>query len=148
MDDLLSNAWEWTNVAAEKANDDTQRDAETLAQTAVEALVAMFRDHDEFESFESAGNFIRACSPLDLHSVSMQLSSWTAQLLSKSHVDEGAAQVESDSGEDFKRKLEPFVRSPNDSMKPSCWPLVQTVSVGLSSPILNRGVILADLPGM
>ena len=133
---------------SEEGDDVFSKDAKLRAETALEALVALFREHEDFASSKAAENFIWGRKAKRITSIPNEFSTWTRDLLNKFHVEEGAVDICADSLDELKSLLEPYVRVPSGGVRPSCWPLIKHVRVGLHSPFLERGIVLVDLPGL
>ena len=126
-----------------------KRDAKSRADTAIEALVALFQEYANFSSANSTEDFIWSRRLKGATSFPKELHTWTNDLLTKLHVGEGVGELCADSAEELRQLLEPYVRVPSGGGRSSCWPLIKNVKIGLrSSALLKRGIVLVDLPGL
>ena len=133
----------------ETASEELQKDADT----AVEALQALFADHEEFRDEDNAREFLSAgTSDADPRIIST-LESWMEELISRYGAQNGPIKRSADTTAEMSRILEPFVTMAEsgadcgDLQAASLWPIVRLVRVGVHSPLLKRGIIIADLPG-
>lgn len=149
----LAHWYQFFTKNSESLGGDESEDIEAAASTALEVFKALFIDREECRNEGAIRNLLnRATSAADKNTLA-KFSEWTRDMVSRKDAESGLISVNANTSLDLQQKLEPFLqRSTNcddeETPSPSYWPLVKLVRVGLNSPLLNRGLVLADLPGM
>lgn len=139
----------------EQSNDmdgDELEVVESYATTAKDIFHVLFADRPEFASGQLAKEFLNSGESEKDEGILNHLLQWTKDLISCQGKVADVVSLDADTAEDLSLKLEPYVemRSKPDSEvggSASYWPLVRLVRVWLKSPLLARGLIIADLPG-
>ena len=124
---LFADASERTRASQADADLGTVGDARDVAESAIEALLAMFRQHKEFHSQDAAEAFVLEASGQADPEALRLLYTWTHELLESFDCQDGLASVSADSLEDLQAELEKFLQVPEESDEPSCWPLVELI---------------------
>lgn len=121
--------------------------------TALETFQALFLNRDQFKNENSANRYIQKASSACDKDILEQLYQWVHESISKSGAQNGIILRSADAPDELANNIARFVKTCPDSVDdegyslPSLWPIVEVVRVGLRSPLLERGLIVADLPG-
>ena len=102
-----------------------------LATTALEAFRALLCTHKEFETDESATEFLSSAESADDPVILNRIVSWTKQLMAKELVVDGIGARNADTPEELSGLLERFIKpvSVSEGERPiaSLWPIVRIV---------------------
>ena len=137
----------------EELDEDELMERKTQAQTALEAFLALFASRAEFRDEDSAANFFGNFASIDDTTILAQLSTWTQYVMLQYKPRNGSIYLTANTAEKLNRRLEPWVTTipiwdvDGCSRSPSLWPIVRSVKVGMQSTLLQRGIVIADLPG-
>lgn len=134
----------YVNRPAEAEGDELQQ-LEENANTAFDVFRAIFADHDELKDEELSKAFLSSCA-FDT------LSQWLSTMMAALALTNNILDLDADSSDILREKLDPFTLAANnledeEDRSPSYWPLVRLVRIGLHSPLLRAGLVIADLPG-
>lgn len=125
----------------------------TCYETAIETFKAIFGNRDELRDEEAINGFLAAATSADNRYILHTLYKWMEAAMTQYGAEEGLLHLTAHTVEELSRKMEPFVRTcthilgDEGGSSPSLWPLVEIVRVGLQRPLLQRSIVLADLPG-
>ncbi|KAL6720208.1 hypothetical protein ACLMJK_002129 [Lecanora helva] len=128
------------------------RERESHAQTALDSFLAMFAPRPEFKDQDSAGQYLLNDTSQDGTETLETLSEWIQESIQEHKPENGSILLEANTAEELSNKLEPWVTTNSLGEEDDCvktaslWPIVRIVRVGMSSPLLERGIIVADLP--
>ena len=137
----------------EEDDEATRHDLRGEADTALDALKALFSDHEELRDEDMAEEFLCSATSAEDSRIINRLQDWTADLICKYNAGDGPILMIADTASKMSKTLEPFVTMTECNTEygelpsPSLWPLVRLVRIGLHSPLLKRGLIILDLPG-
>jgi len=126
---------------------------ELQARTALDVLVAIFAERETFRNEDCAREFLSNATSKDDQHILQCFSTWIDEFMGKYKPQEGLICLTASTAEELSNRLEPWVTSNSmveedgSSQAPSFWPIVRIVRVGMQSLLLQRGVILSDLPG-
>ncbi|KAK4632072.1 hypothetical protein CLAFUR4_03722 [Fulvia fulva] len=120
-------------------------------RTVLDAFMALFADHIEFEDEGSAREYLRQAESEDDSIICGDLASWaidvaTDWLDGKEFILVGAA-----TSDELLLKLQPFTYQligEEGKGQVSPWPLVSVVDFGFENKLLNQGIVLVDAPGL
>ncbi|KAL8690304.1 MAG: hypothetical protein Q9218_004224 [Villophora microphyllina] len=130
---------------------DTLKDMRLQSDTALEVFQALFADRPEFENRVNEGEFLARMQGPDDTDILNTLLEWTIHSISKSRSFDNPVIRCGDSGQSLGKSIESFVKTsmpPGPGASPSLWPVVEVVRIGLRAPVLERGLVIADLPGL
>ena len=123
--------------------------------TAIDAFQALFADRNEFSDTNAIQKFFSGAFSANEEAVLQKLYLWIGQSISRHGVEDGKIYRSAEMPDELASSIECFVktckalRDDEDYLRPSLWPVVEIVKIGLQqSPLLNRGIVLADLPGI
>ena len=126
--------------------------AETKATTAKDVFKALYADREEFQNDQLAKEYLNSGESEKDKGILSQLSHWASDMISQQRDGARVVSFTAGTAEDLSVKLEPFVEMKSKLDGEECgsasyWPLIRIVHVGLKSPLLARGLVIADLPG-
>lgn len=129
-----------------------EREAE--ATTAFDAFKALFADLPGFCDQDAIKESLnKGKSPVD-ETILRQLCEWTSRSIRHYGEQDSLIEPTADASEELADATAPFIKTcvnledDEGRRTPSLWPVVRLVQVGLPSPTLERGIIIADLPGL
>ena len=107
-------------------------DLEVHATTASEAFQALFADHREFQTEDSAHEFLGRAKLVTDANIPCKLYTWVETLMSKYGAKDGTVHLIADTAAELGRKMEPFVKmstsvADDEESHPSPWPIVKLV---------------------
>ncbi|KAL1651944.1 hypothetical protein SLS58_000067 [Diplodia intermedia] len=114
--------------------------------TATDAILSLFRDHEECASEQAIKHFLSAAASREDSELLGQLKCWTDTLFKSLGVESSALIVRAPTPESLRDELAQFLAHVNRDI-PSPWPLVELVKCYFDCPLLSQGVVIADLPG-
>ena len=123
------------------------------ANTAQESFLAMFAPKSHFQSEESARKYLSSATLTDCSAILESFSLWIQEFMEKYKPRNDLLFLTASTAEQLNSQLEPWVTSNPQSEAyalerlSSWWPIVRIVRVGLHSLLLERGIVVADLPG-
>ena len=111
---------------------DALHEIEVHATTALDAFQALFADHQEFQSEDSAHKYLGRAKSISDSSIPHKLYTWVETLKSKYKTKDGIIHLVADSAAELGSKMEPFVKmitsvSDDEEPSPSPWPIVKLV---------------------
>lgn len=145
--------YEYSFGDLDKVDDATQELMHAHYVTAIETFKAVLADRDEFRDDEAIESFFAVASSADDRIILQTLNKWIEATVIQYGAEEESLYLTAHTVEELSRKTEPFVRTCthksgyNGGPCPSLWPLVEIVRIGLQRPLLQRSIVLADLPG-
>ncbi|KAK3082167.1 hypothetical protein LTS18_000097 [Coniosporium uncinatum] len=83
-----------------------------------------------------------------------ELGKWLADTFERYQLQQGVRYFEAHSSSEFVELIKPYTDSLHakdkyaDDDSPVLWPIVRTVKIGLHSQLLEKGIVLVDLPGV
>lgn len=128
-------------------------DMNDLSTTAFEVFKALFTDHTEFYDESSTKAFLGTATSADDAVILYRLFDWVQELIGKFCGQNGVIVRTGYTPDELAKNIERFVKPSSTIVDddgrsiPSLWPVVSMVKVGLRSPLLERGLVIADLPG-
>ena len=121
------------NEESENMDEIVADDLEADAKTALEAFLALFADHEEFQDETAAEEFLQAgISTIDMRYVD-KFCAWIDELLNQYHAQNSPLVRVGNSPPEISMELEPFVsamKADTDyegQRRPSLWPVVRIV---------------------
>lgn len=121
--------------------------------TAFDAFKALFADRAEFKDESSATAFLGTAGSANDVTMLQRLLDWVKELVAEYCGQSGIIRRTGFTPDELAKEIERFVKPSSTLVDddgrpvPSLWPIVSMVKVGLRSPLLERGLIIADLPG-
>ncbi len=134
--------------------DDEEVDArEHEARTALDVLVAMFAERESFRNEDHANEFLSKAMSKDDRNILQCFSTWIDEFMGKHKPQDGLIHVTASTADELSNRLEPWVTTSSMIEDDGCtqtasfWPMVRIVRVGMQSQLLQRGIVISDLPG-
>lgn len=154
----------------EKPDELMLEEQEGKFKTADDAFKALFANRDEFSNAQATEEFFKDATSAKDATILNKLWQWTAEAILGSGAKDGIIRRTADEPGELMDQIEHCVKTcttvkdTDDCPTPSLWPIVEIVKykhpdcltfkaanklcrVGLRSPLLERGLIFADLPG-
>ena len=138
-------------------SDEESDDLEEDSSTAFNAFRALFAERFEFRNDEAAHEFLKKALSTEKAQVVDQMCGWVEALRLQLQAQSGPCIRTADTATEISGRLELFVSTfaPLESgngngieqTKANYWPIVELVKIGMYSPLLQRGLVIADLPG-
>ncbi|THY52549.1 hypothetical protein D6C90_08230 [Aureobasidium pullulans] len=127
-----------------------ERDYRNEAKSAEGTFSDLFRGRPQFTGSEVIESYMKAVFDNDTMAATVtQFEKWCDELASDHALCAQTELIEADTAFQLSKVLSPFLSSSaswND--KPSLWPIVHKVSIGVKGPRLLQNAIIADLPGV
>lgn len=129
------------------------RERELQAQTALDSFLAMLASRPQFQNEECASEYLSSATCGGDTNILTTFSAWVEESMQEYKPQAGCISLTATTPQDLNYRLEPWVTTNplgDDgaySKTPSWWPIVRVVRVGMHSVLLERGIIVADLPG-
>ncbi|KAL8700471.1 MAG: hypothetical protein Q9201_005432 [Fulgogasparrea decipioides] len=146
----LHDCWVNNNTVKEETDPDAFEDVKNKFDTAFEVFQALFADHEEFQDRTKMSQFLEDMESSEDDGILKKLLRWTDDAISINGAVNGLIYRSGESTQSFGHNIETFVKmgvKRGPGATPSLWPVVRFVRVGLHSPLLKRGLVIADLPG-
>ncbi|KAL1594580.1 hypothetical protein SLS60_010341 [Paraconiothyrium brasiliense] len=143
----------WSSRLDEDA-EATKEAATDLGKPALKILTALFGDKEEFEDEETATQFLSQLKSAKDHKIVDKLLRWTREIITELSTLGNVATITAHTTDQLNAQLEPFIQQCNDpqiegtSLECSVWPFVKHARKYLANPILSKGVVFVDLPGI
>lgn len=137
----------------EDLGEEELNERELQARTALDALVAMFAEQESFRNEDCASKFLSTATSRNDQDILRCFSTWVDDIMGKHNPQNGLVYLMASTAEELSNLLEPWattnsmVAEDGFSQAPSFWPMVRIVRVGMQSHLLQRGIIVSDLPG-
>ncbi|KAL9596174.1 MAG: hypothetical protein Q9179_004711 [Wetmoreana sp. 5 TL-2023] len=147
----LHDCWVNNNTVKEETDPDAFEDVKNKFDTAFEVFQALFADHEEFQDRTKMSQFLEDMESSEDDGILKKLLRWTDDAISINGAVNGLIYRSGESTQSFGHNIETFVKmgvKRGPGATPSLWPVVRFVRVGLHSPLLKRGLVIADLPGL
>jgi len=123
--------------------------------TAMQIFTAIFADRNEFMDEQSAEEFLRQASSSTDSSMLGEMERWVQDLLDSVCTVGDITQIEANHVMELNEQLRPYISKSKAAVadtimesSPSLWPMVSGVKVHLRSKLLEKNIIIADLPGI
>lgn len=171
IEGYLAEYYEFHVQHNEEVEDEEGEESEAVARTALESLRALLSDREEFQDDAAAKAYLYTASSKSEPRIMSKLRSWTDELYERLQIDGGQIRLTARTPLDLMEKIKPSTKTVPPSMmdeglRCSPWPFVYSVRyvvvplgvsqigphintmrrIGLDSPLLRQGIILADLP--
>lgn len=149
----LQTYYQYRFEGQEELEDGEAGELELRARTALDILIALFADHESFRNQECATEFLRTATSKDDQVILQCFSKWIDEIMEMNKPQDGLIHLTASTPEELSSRLEPWVSSNSIveeegySQSPSFWSIVRIAKVGMRSSLLERGVIITDLPG-
>ena len=129
------------------------------SDTAMSTLKALFNNQDEFESNESATEFVDGCLD-DIEGAVDTMLEWCQEELTSgddsedqdnADEDESRPHVKTFQGHKaskLRKLIDPLMCSKQTYTEPSLWPLVDQVDIGIRGSRVLQHLTIGDLPGL
>ncbi|KAH0275519.1 hypothetical protein KCU91_g4501, partial [Aureobasidium melanogenum] len=144
---------EYINYHFEKDDDwtyDEEKEFSAQAKTAEATFLDLFRGKPNFTSREEMKSQIQTVHDLqDAKPILAQFEEWCKELMLEHSSCTELELIEAERAFELARLVSPFLSaSASWSDRPSLWPIVRQVSIGVRDPRILDYAILADLPGV
>ncbi|KAL9585820.1 MAG: hypothetical protein Q9212_001298 [Teloschistes hypoglaucus] len=130
---------------------DTLEEIRSRSDTALEVFLTLFATRSEFKDKYEAVKFLATATTAQGEEILSQLLEWLDSTITACGAVDGTIIVCEEDAKSLSQGLKPFVKigvNLGSNATPSLWPIVTVVRIGLRAPLLKRGVIIADLPGL
>ncbi|THW75242.1 hypothetical protein D6D19_04170 [Aureobasidium pullulans] len=152
MKDYLKDYVAYHSEKDEDWTYDEEKEFSAQAKTAEGTFLDLFRGRPNFTSREEMKAYIDTAyedEDEDATAILAQFEEWCKELASDHAPYTGSELIEADRAFELGRLVGPFLSaSASWSDKPSLWPIVRKVSIGVRGPRILEHAILADLPGV
>ena len=149
---LLRDYNAWNFQQQDDWSDDEKQELKQLSNTAFTTFRSLFCDKEEFESPRAAEEYLETCfeDQYGPRTTLARMSAYCRELLEEKEADEDdhIEYLDGDTQEEFLAQLDPLVSSNSRFDRPTLWPLVKKVRVGIEGPKILDYITLVDLPGL
>ncbi|KAL8651588.1 MAG: hypothetical protein Q9210_003171 [Variospora velana] len=135
---------------------DALEDMRNRSNTAIDVFRALFADRREFQD-EAGMHLYLGRMQHSFDTVLRQMLRWTEDLISKSGTTHRLFYKSAQTASSLRESIELFMKMTESHDTPLLWPIVDIVryfaqkphmAIGLKTPLLERGLVIADLPGL
>lgn len=141
---------------SEEIDEEIANERRLASATCLTLFCSLFMGHPEFQDRVRAEDFLSDAESADDIRLLGKLLSWTDQILDAfmpNGDDNDVATFNANTASQISDAIQPFTMAKEDPQFDGTdivccpWPFVKKVRVSLDSPLLEQGIIIADLPG-
>jgi hypothetical protein len=152
---LLAKYYRAANKEDKDDEDDDQQGSKVESfgemRDTLTAFTALFCDQEQFESEDSASNYLQQAKSENDQKILEELVGWAVDVVNRFLEGNDFVIIEKSTPEELLWALQPYtyqVGGMDGEGEVSPWPLVSVINFGLDHPLLNEGVVFVDSPGL
>jgi hypothetical protein len=152
---LLAKYYRAANKEDKDDEDDNQQGSKVESfgemRDTLTAFTALFCDQEQFESEDSASNYLQQAKSENDQKILEELVGWAVDVVNRFLEGNDFVIIEKSTPEELLWALQPYtyqVGGMDGEGEVSPWPLVSVINFGLDHPLLNEGVVFVDSPGL